>query len=439
MATNQHEVNVSEDIHFFYEFMLNDTVPADQKGAMLSLLDKKIKAAKEFLSYLSSLERNNQSANRVDVPKEYQSVQRDLTTEIVTGKTFAKLNTDFNHTTFEVDDTKRDKKRMEEDINKCTTGAVESKRQFHEAVGELGKKASILDTSTIGKFDIKDPALSVHFNKICQWILDIYYDTPASKFEWENFKKQVFTADRGEDFRRRIRGLYIPKLYDYQIETTQYVASTRPMFMQSLNDQNWDLILATAEDIIKAYNARQEYTRCKKVISENKTKIIQAHLDLEQSEKISNTTRPYIKSIYEKLIEKQSKIRDINLSDFCVDNQAQYHFHRGSGGRVATCLRGEALATYGEDDDDKKADKKGQKKVEGAGAKKEQPADKKPTDTQGHSPLGDRMDKDRGHISPGDIKVGNTAHNSPDSRPMPTKVMDTNYEYDEDIMMDNVD
>lgn len=438
MTTNQPRVNLSEDVHFFYEFVLGDTVPQHQKASMLSLLDKKVRAAKEFLNYLSGVERKNQAVSLVEYPREYSAIQKELSAEIVHGKTFLKLNTDFNHTTYEVDDTKREKKRMEEEINKCTTGADESKKRFHEAVEELGKKASQLDTTSIAKFDIKDPALNVHFVKACQWILDVYYDTPASKFTWENFKKQTLVADKGEDFKRRIRGVYIPKLYDYQIETTHYVASMRPMFKQLNNDNNWDLVLSTAEDIINAYNARQEYTRCKKTISENKTKVIQAHLDLEQSEKISNTTRPFIKSVYEKLISKEDLVRDINLSDFCVDNHRQYHFQRGAGGRVAPCLRGEALAKFGEVDDGK--EKKTEKKGAEVAVKKGQPqTEGKSADAHVGRPLGDKMDKDRVYISPSDIKAEHTAHNSPDKYPQGNKQVQLNYEYDDEIVMEGVD
>ena len=97
-----------------------------------------------------------------------------------------------------------------------------------------------------------------HFNKICQWILDIFYDTPASKFEWDNFKKNVFLSDKGEDFSKRIAGLYIPKLYDYQIETTKYIDSCRPMFLKFTNNQDFDMLLSTSVEIIEAFDARVE-------------------------------------------------------------------------------------------------------------------------------------------------------------------------------------
>ena len=273
-----HEVFVNADVPFFYDFMLTDEVPSDpkQKQNFISLIDRKISAAKDFLNYVDTLDRKNSQVQPLNIPQQYKTVQKDISKSIVDGNYFIKLNQDYNHTTFEIDDTKSNKQRMEGELTTCARVSEEAKAKFHEAVAELGKKAGALDTSTLGKLTIIDPAILMHLNKVCYWILDVYYDTPASKYEWENFKKQIFVSDKGDDLRRRIQGLYIPKLYDYQIETCRYILSTRPMFMKELNDRNFDLILSTADDIIKAFTARLDYTNSKKVISENKLKIFQS-------------------------------------------------------------------------------------------------------------------------------------------------------------------
>lgn len=430
--TFHHQINVSEDLHFFYDFMFSDSVRAEHKEPMLRLIDRKIHAAREFLSYLNNLTASNERNNSVQVPPEYQNVQRELSKEIVDGKTFYKINRDFNHTTFEIEDTKLDKKKMEEESIRCVAVADESKRKFHEAVEELVKKANQLDVTTIPKIEITDDALKSHFNKVCHWILDIYYDTPASKFEWNNFKKQVFVADKGEDFKRRIRGLYIPKLYDYQIETCQYILSTRPMFMEKLNDRNWDLILSTAEDIIKAFNARLEYTHCKKVISQNTVKIVQAKLDLEQSDKVSASSRPYVKNIYEKLFEKENRLRDINLVEFNPDNSNNYMFYRGSGGKVSSFLRGEALANLEKEEEEEKNAKAGKK----GGKKDGKPAEAKQAPAQQAHPQ--PQHQIQGPFSPADVHIGNAAQLGIQGN-FSTPIIPQNVVFDTEVNMGGVD
>lgn len=403
-----HEIFVNADVPFFYDFLLDEQVTKDpkQKETLLRLIDRKIQAAREFSNYLDSLERRTERSLPVYTPAQYQEVQKQLTKSIVDGAIFTKLNQDFNHTTYEISDTKANKARMESEVAAATKASEESKSKFHEAVADLGKKANSLDVTSLTKIVLTtDEAVLIHFNKVCAWILDVYYDTPASKFEWENFKRQVFSADKGADFKRRIQGLYIPKLYDYQIEVCQYILSTRPVFKKIFGDPNFDIILSTAEDIIKAYNARQEYTKCKKTISENKTKIIEATLDIQQSEKVSASTKPYINSIYDKLLVKETAVRSLNLSDFSSENACEHLFYRGHQGKIGTFLRGEALARYGEiEEDDKKKSAKTEKKPE-----------KRPPTTAAPA----------------------TAHTSPQIKPI--KTTEVKVEFDEDVQMADVD
>lgn len=165
-----------------------------------------------------------------------------------------------------------------------------------------------------------------HFNKICQWILDIFYDTPASKFEWDNFKKNVFLSDKGEDFSKRIGGLYIPKLYDYQIETTKYIDSCRPMFLKFTNNQDFDILLSTSVEIIEAFDARAEYTNYKKTLEVNKSKEMSEKIEIANSDKISKATQPYVEPVYDLMIKKEHVFRSINMSDFVIANRAKYYF-----------------------------------------------------------------------------------------------------------------
>jgi len=125
------------------------------------------------------------------------------------------------------------------------------------------------------------------------------------------------------------------------------------------------------------------------------------------------STKPYINSIYDKLLTKEATYRTLNLSDFCPENLNEHLFQRGTQQRIGTFLRGEALEKYGEiEEDDKGKDKgkKGEKKPEA-----------KPTPTT----------------------QNNTAHTSPDmrqpSKPSDLKVADVKLVFDEDVQMPDVD
>lgn len=353
------EVVPNRDLPFYYDFLFENSIPEEQKPGVISAFDKKILAAKEFLNYLSQVERDNQGVSNIR-SDELHEIQGHLSAPIVEGYNFLKLNQDYNHTTYEVNDIKDSKRKLEEGVSKSTTAAQEAKKLFHEAEANLEAKANKLDTSSLGKLSIKEDAVFYHVEKVCKWILDVYYDLPSSRFDWNNFRKNVFAADKGQDFKNRIKGLFIPKLYDSQIEVCQYVLTTIPMFKQKINNPNFELILSTAQDIIDAYNARSQYTKAKKTISDNSLKIVETKLDLDQSSKVSKTTEPFIQKIYDKLISKENSLRSLNLVDFHQDNQAEYAFHKGSGGKVSSFLRGEVFAHY--ENDEKLAEKSKEKK-----------------------------------------------------------------------------
>jgi len=42
------------------------------------------------------------------------------------------------------------------------------------------------------------------FHLIWQWILEVYYSTPRSKYHWPEFKKKALIKGEGEDLRRRM-------------------------------------------------------------------------------------------------------------------------------------------------------------------------------------------------------------------------------------------
>ena len=369
-------INPNYELPFFYDHLLDGTVKKEEKSAILTGLDKKIAAAKEFLSYLNKLDSQNQGSNTVKNDR-YTDVQQQLSTPIVDGKIFIKVNQDYNHATYEIQDTRAEKKRLEDEVMKATAKAEDDKKKFHEAVKEINSKVDKMDTTTIAKLHIVDPPLLFHFERVCLWILDVFYDNPPSKYEWDNFRKNVFLADKGDDFKKRVKGLYIPKLYDSQIETCNYISSTRPMFKKHVNDPNLDILLSISEDIVKAYNCRFDYTTCKKTIQNSKLKIIETKLDLDQSDKVSKSSEPYVSNIYNKLIDKELQFRAINLSDFIQNNQSQHFFFKGSQGKVTPFLRGETLATWGEEKDDTKGKGKKDDKAPKKDEKKEVKVEKK--------------------------------------------------------------
>lgn len=356
MAASSPEIVPMHEIPQYYEFLLDGTVPKDSKEGVLRLYESKLAASKKFLEYLSSLDGTGSGE---DVrTAEYKRVQTELSFPIVDGRLFSKLNQDYNHATFEVDDTKKNLARMTQESSTAASVTEVRKRNYFDALAKLEAKANRINFENIGKIPyIHDQALRFHFEKACAWILDIYYDTPASKFEWENFKENAFLADKGEDLKKRIKGLYVPKLYDYQMETCQYINQSRPMFMAGLHNQDFDTLLSTSEEIIDAFNARADYTAAKKTMTQNKSKELSTKLDLAQSEKVSKATMPYIEPIYSKMIVQEHMFRNINLCDFQIGNKNDYTFYKGSEGKVTTFIRGEAFSNYGQDKDDGKTKK----------------------------------------------------------------------------------
>jgi len=49
----------------------------------------------------------------------------------------------------------------------------------------------------------EDPSF-ISFNKIWIWFLEIYYNTPLSKYYWPEFRDKVLKRDNGEDLKRRM-------------------------------------------------------------------------------------------------------------------------------------------------------------------------------------------------------------------------------------------
>lgn len=362
-------IHPATDIPFYYEFLLEDTHAKEDKEGILKIMDNQLAAAHKFLEYLKSLESRSEGSHSDIRTQEYVQVQAELSAPIVDGKLFTKLNQDFNHTTYEVNDTKRNVERMTDECRTAEVTTETGKKRYFEALAKLEGKAGQINYENIGKIPyIKDPALAYHFEKVCSWVLDIFYDTPASKFEYENFMDNAFLADKGADLQKRIKGLYIPKLYDYQIETCAYINKTRPMFMSHLNNRDFDLFLSTTEEIMDAFKARVDYTLARKTLAQNKVKIASSNLDLAQSDKISKATHPYIEPIYSMMITKENQLRANNLSDFVNDNAANHFFYKGSGGKITTFMRGDSLANYGQPEEDntkkKQPEKKPQPKLE---------------------------------------------------------------------------
>ena len=423
MDTNSSIIPIS-DIPFYYEFLLEEEVPADQKQSVLRILDQKIAAAKKFLGYLDEVEKKNTSAKRVEVP-EYTGVQEELSFPLVNGEAFFKLNSDYNHSKFEIEDIKKKKIKLEETVRTATIQSEEDRKTFHDAIKQLEIKSAQISGSSFNKVELPElVSLRSHLEKVCGWVLDIYYDTPSSKFEWYNFRKNVFTSDNAMDFKNRVKGLYVPKLYDYQIETCRYILSTRPMFMKHWNNQVFDVVLSTAEDVIKAYEARSSYTKNKKLIADSKTKLIAGKIDIDQSDKVARTTEPFIQSIYSKIIESELAIRTINLSDFQQNNKAQHLFFKGSGGRVAPMLRETALEEYGKDE--APAAKVGKKPTQKPEVKMEQ----KPIGFEG------KQENNAGSVP---VQSQNQQKTRSNSQLTPMRVIPKNMAIDNEFEMPNLD
>lgn len=353
------------DVPFFYDFLLEGSVPEAEGPGVVRALEAKIQSARRFLEYLNQLHPEQKEV--VQAPEGYSRIQHELTAPIVDGSLFLTLNAEFNHAAFERADTAAQKKKLEDELNQATKVAEDNKIKFKEAVKRLEDKTPKINGAEMALVDIskKGQDFLFHFDKVCRWALDIYYDTPPSKYDWENFREQALRVDSGADLRNRIRGLHIPKLFDYQIENCRYVLSCRQMFKVETASDGFDALISTAEDVAAAFEAREAYTKAKKTISENKIKIIQATIDLTQGETIAKTSGPLIHTIMDELVVRENTVRLVNLSDFNENNASQHSFHKDSSGqKINNFLREDALANYSSGKGDAKHSKKGPSKEE---------------------------------------------------------------------------
>lgn len=64
-----------------------------------------------------------------------------------------------------------------------------------------------LDLSTlknIPKSKSSEDPVFISFNKIWIWVLEIFYNTPLTKYYWPEFRDKVIKKDGGEDLKRRM-------------------------------------------------------------------------------------------------------------------------------------------------------------------------------------------------------------------------------------------
>jgi len=106
---------------------------------------------------------------------------------------------------------------MEKELEQSTKDNL---ADYKTAYDNLGNRSKLIDIFTL--INVKPPTEgSTFFHAIFSWCVEILYESPATSYEWENFKKQAFGKDYGVDFLMRLRGTNIPKYSNYQYQITK--------------------------------------------------------------------------------------------------------------------------------------------------------------------------------------------------------------------------
>lgn len=162
-------------------------------------------------------------------------------------ETFSKAITDF------VKQEEENIKKIKEEIQKYhpeqakndkavaeMKGAItEIERQIQAADNHqreaVQKKRQIVDQispAELAKITFKD--FQDESNDIFIWVLQSVYKEPKASYEWGNFKKQVFTKDKGVDFMARLRGLNMLKLKKDDFVFAKHVAEKKAAYLADL-------------------------------------------------------------------------------------------------------------------------------------------------------------------------------------------------------------
>lgn len=83
----------------------------------------------------------------------------------------------------------------------------EKRARLQKLKADIIRSIEELDFTLLKKIHIpknKEEPSFVSFNKIWSWILEVYYNTPVTKYYWPEFKDKVFSKDNGADLKRRM-------------------------------------------------------------------------------------------------------------------------------------------------------------------------------------------------------------------------------------------
>jgi hypothetical protein len=100
---------------------------------------------------------------------------------------------------------------------------LEVYRQKQTLVGKI-------DPAQLKKVKAKNDKSKAHF--IFQWILSNIYQENTSKYEYNNFKKEVFKKDNGADFHSRLNGFNFKKMKIDPISTKKFLENKNDIFAE---------------------------------------------------------------------------------------------------------------------------------------------------------------------------------------------------------------
>lgn len=154
------------------------------------------------------------------------------------------------------------------DIERHIHTTEEAQRSTAQRKRELADQINPAELSKIKFKDFQDDS-----NNIFKWCLQVVYKESQSAYAWDNFKKQVFTKDKGVDFLDRLRGLGLQKLRKDDFVFTKTVVDHKDAYLADLEPkgkQNQSLrnLLGYMEVVVQYGNYHDQIEGDKQALEE---------------------------------------------------------------------------------------------------------------------------------------------------------------------------
>lgn len=134
--------------------------------------------------------------------------------------------------------------------------------EYKTALDNLANKTKLIDVFNLASIN---PPAEGHsfFHKLFSWCVEILYESPATLYDWENFRTECFINDYGVDFIMRLRGTQVAKFTTYQYTITKALQRYDTYLRTAVPNTDFHKLLDCILFIIEAYEARDKFVKAK--------------------------------------------------------------------------------------------------------------------------------------------------------------------------------